>query len=151
MALVISVGLITYVNAVQEDRQLSVPAEAWFTVNSIYVPDHVEGSNPIMIYDRTIIEPHRGFWIAEAQRQAEPGVAKFFNECSGSGVADYDLEDVIPANEVEWSWFFGRKCEVPPGTYRIQMTKDMVRPDWPVKSMKPVYSNVFRVLPRGGS
>jgi len=127
-------------------KRADVPPEAWFELAEIYVPDHDEGSNPDMIYDRAIYVAHRGFWVAEAQRVDPDGREGVFqNYCTGSGVADYDLDDVLGNdNEVTWEWFFGRPCTIPPGQYRIQLTRDMTIPDWPVKQTRH-HSNVFTV------
>lgn len=144
-----ALGLVLFMDAQREAEKSDVKASDWFVVNDIYVPDHEVGSNPLMIYDRDILLAHRGFWVAEAQRQTVPGEARFFNECSGSGVDNYDKGDFIPDDGVRWEWFFNRKCEVPPGVYRIELTKDMSVPDYPVKTMRPEYSNTFRVYPKG--
>lgn len=141
--------LVSFLQSREDLEKSSVKAEDWFTVNSIYVPDHEVGANPIMVYDRSILETHRGFWVVEAQRQEAPGVARFFNECSGSGVDNYTETDLLPEEGVSWSWFFGRPCTVPPGLYRVEMTKDLSVPGYPVKSMLPVFSNTFRVYPPG--
>lgn len=142
-------ALVWFLQAREDRERAGVQAEDWFVVNSIYVPDHEVGSNPVMIYDRDILKTHRGFWVVEAQRQEAPGVARFFNECSGSGVDNYDTSDSIPDDGVTWTWFFGRPCEVPPGVYRIELTKDLSVPGYPVKSLHPVFSNTFRVYAPG--
>lgn len=146
---ILFVGVSSAIDYRKDAYKRDVQPTEWFTVNDIYVPDHEVGDNPGMIYDRTIGEDHRGFWVAEAQKQVPSETTVFFNECTGSGVADYETSDVIPGDTVTWEWFFGKPCQVPPGTYRIQLTRDMTKPDWPVKRGKPAYSNVFRVYPRG--
>lgn len=145
----VAFGLIVFMEARKEAARGTVTARDWFVVNDVYVPDHEVGSNPIMIYDRDVVEDHRGFWVVEAQRQTVPGEARFFNECSGSGIDNYAKSDIIPNDEVAWEWFFGRPCPVPPGIYRIEMTKDIIVPGYPVKEMQPAFSNTFRVYPRG--
>lgn len=149
VASAVALVLMLYLQARDQAAMNNVRPEDWFVVNSIYVPDHETGSNPLMIYDRTIFVEHRGFWTVEAQRQVEPGQALFFNECSGSGVSQYDLTDTIPNSAVSWTWFFGRDCVLEPGIYRIAMSKDMVVPGFHVQRMPTVYSNVFRVYARG--
>lgn len=139
----IAITMIEYREAVQKD---SVEPSDWFVVNEIYVPDHEVGSNPLMIYDREIRVPHLGFWVVEAQRINPDGREGVFqNACSGSGVSDYDLDEVLGrGNEVTWEWFFGRPCVIPPGTYRLLLTKDMTVPGYPVKQDRYV-SNTFHV------
>lgn len=121
-----------------------IPAEAWFTVNEIYVPDYKVGSNPALIYDRIVKEPFQGFWIAEVQREEPNGL--FSPACSGSGISDYEPSDYIPNNTVDWEWFIGRPCAVGPGTYRLRVSWYMKRIGWPEK-LTVAYSNVFRVRP----
>lgn len=145
MAAFLIVQTISYREA---QERLKVPPEAWFEVHDIYVPDHEIGSNPLMVYDRSIYVDHRGFWIAEVQRRNRTADDMFFNACSGSGVDQYETTDVIPDDTVSWEWFFGRPCVVGPGTYRIQLTREMTRPEWPPKR-SVAYSNTFTVYPAG--
>lgn len=141
----ITINVIEYREAVSK---ANVPSEDWFVLNEVYVPDHVVGSNPNMIYDRDILIAHRGFWVAEAQSVSPDGREGLFkNACTGSGVDDYDPSDVLgPEDTVDWTWFFGRPCVIPPGTYRIQLTRDMTKPGYPVKQDRG-FSNTFHVLP----
>ena len=140
----LSVNLIEYREAV---RKADVPAEAWFVLDEIFVPDHEIGSDPGMIYGRRVLTDHRGFWVVEAQRVNPDGREGVFQHaCSGSGVDDYDTEE--DPREVSWTWFFGRPCVVPPGTYRVQLTRDMTIPGYSVKQMRG-WSNTFKVVPVG--
>jgi len=84
--------------------------------------------------------------VAEAQRVNPDGrFGVFETACTGTGVNDYGVEDVLGENNaVSWEWFFDRKCEVPPGQYRIQLTRDMRVPDYPVKQGRN-WSNTFTV------
>lgn len=145
----ITVSLMEYRDAVSK---ADVPASDWFVLEEIYVPDHEVGSNPSMVYDRDILVDHRGFWVAEAQRINPDGQNGVFrNACSGSGVDDYDKDEVLGKDDaVSWEWFFGRPCTIPPGTYRIQLTRDMTKPGYPVKQMRG-WSNTFHVYAPGES
>lgn len=149
VAAVAALGLMVFMQSREEAAREAVEASDWFVVNDIFVPDHEVGSNPLMVYDREIKGTHRGFWIVEAQRQDRQGETVFVNECSGSGVDNYDTADSLPEAGVTWTWFFGRPCPVPPGIYRLEMTKDLAKPGYPVKSMRPKYSNTFRVYAPG--
>lgn len=119
-----------------------LPASAWFEVHEIYVPDHEVGSNPLLKYDRTIHESFTGFWIVEVQLVRPDGL--FTNVCSGDGVNDYDLDEILENDEVTWEWMLDRPCAVPDGQYRLRASYVMTRPDWPEKRVM-AYSNVFRV------
>jgi len=133
----------------QAEQKANVPSTDWWVINDIYVPDHEVGTNPNMVYDRTIKVSHRGFWVVEAQRQNADGKGGVFGAaCTGSGVNDYDPGEIIVEDTVEWGWFFGRPCTIPPGTYRLQLTKDMTKPGYPVKQSRD-YSNTFRVYAPG--
>lgn len=125
----------------QRDRE-ALPASAWFQVNEIFVPDFRTGENPDMIYDRTIREDFRGFFVAEVQEQQPNGL--WFAACSGSGASDYEQTDVIPDRTVSWEWFLNRECDVSPGTYRLRVSWDMRKPGWPTKTTVAL-SNIFTV------
>lgn len=138
----IGIGLTEYRQAMKRE---AVPASDWFEITEIFVPDHAVGSNPDMIYGRTIHVAHRGFWVAEVQR-VNPGGHEgvFQNACTGSGVNEYEEDEVLIEQTVTWSWFFGRPCRVGPGVYRVKLTRDMAIPGWPVKKTDD-WSNTFRV------
>lgn len=150
MELLVAMAFVYVITAGLEQRdavrKANVPADAWFEVHEIYVPNHVAGSDPMILYDRTIRENFTGFWVVEAQRRDSQG--RFSNVCSGSGVDDYTPEDFLPEEGVRWTWFFGRACAIPPGTYRIAAVWDMRRPDYPLKRQR-ARSNLFEVLPAG--
>lgn len=126
----------------QREREL-LPATAWFEVDEIFVPDHAQGTNPNLIYNRTIKETFVGHWIVEAQRLQPNGFFK--NECSGSGVNEYDPTEVIVDDTVTWAWMFGKPCAVPAGTYRLKAIYTLTKPGWPEKGYIE-FSNVFTVL-----
>jgi hypothetical protein len=141
-SLVIVFAVVQLSEAIGDRSRSTVPASDWFVVNEIYVPDHEAGADPRMIYDRTIKEDFVGFWIAEVQRVKPGGL--FQHECSGFGVVPYTTDDTIENDEVSWSWFMGRDCDVPPGRYRIRATYTMKRPGWPEKETSAT-SNLFTV------
>lgn len=145
VALVVVWLVIQISGFVQNARREMVSPSAWFEVREIFVPDHVEGSNPLLIYDRVIREEFRGFWVVEVQRREADGLTHMV--CSGSGVNDYEPEDTIPDSRVAWDWFIGRPCIIPPGPYRLRVSYDLTRIGWPVKTVVAI-SNNFYVLPR---
>ena len=146
VALLIVSLIFPLIDRVQLMRRYQVPASQWIAVNSIYVPDFAAGSDPLMTYDRRIIEEFQGFWVVEVQ-QHDPASGAFILRCSGSGVNDYEPQDYIPENVVSWSWFIGKPCnDLPPGDYRLRTSWVLKRPDWPEKQIV-AYSNMFKVLP----
>lgn len=122
-----------------------LPASAWFQVNDIFVPDHTTGTNPTMIYDRSVREDFKGFWIVEVQQVRTDGL--FSHACGGFGTSLYSTDEVIEKNEVTWDWFIGRPCAVAPGHYRLRVSYAMRRTGWPEKELTAI-SNVFTVHPR---
>lgn len=128
----------------QQRQRAGVPAENWFRVNSIFVPDHANGENPPMTYDRTISEQFQGFWVVEVQR-LDHATGGFVPQCSGAGVSDYEPADYIPENIVKMEWFIGKNCdESPPGEYRVRASWTLRRPGWPEKTVV-AYSNLYKV------
>lgn len=142
VALLLFYLVVNSVAYVREYRRSAVPASAWFEVFELFVPDHEKGSNPLVIYDRTIHEAFRGFWIVEVQRRDSEELA--WTECSGAGLNDYEPTDILPERGVTWEWFLGRPCTVGPGSYRLRVSYEMTKPNWPTKHMV-VVSNTFRV------
>ena len=124
------------------NERLAVPASAWFQLNEIFVPSHRAGENPDIIYDRTVLENFRGFFVAELQQQQPNGL--WFAACSGSGASDYETTDIIPDRTVKFFWFLNRECLVDPGTYRVRVSWDMKRVDWPTKTIVAI-SNLFEI------
>lgn len=145
VALVVVWLVIQISGFVQDAQRGFVSPSAWFEIREIFVPDHVEGSNPLMVYDRIVHEEFRGFWVVEVQRREPDGTTHMV--CSGSGVNDYEPNKSIPQNQVSWSWFIGRSCAVPPGKYRLRVSYDLTRLGWPLKHVVAI-SNNFDVLPR---
>lgn len=146
IALILFYALVQFSERLNKREQFMVPAESWFRVNQVHVPDHVMGSNPPVIYDRRVVEGFRGFYVVEVQRQLDNGL--WWSSCSGSGVADYEPGEAIPNNTVSWEWYISRPCAVPPGVYRLRTSWEMKRPGWPVKSVVNL-SNEFAVVAPG--
>lgn len=134
--------IIVISQAVAERQRDLVPALAWFQVNEVFVPDHEMGQDPVLVYDRNVLEPFEGFVITEVQRQADSGV--WITVCSGTTIRSFDPGELIENNTVSWSWFIGNACEVRPGAYRLRITYTMTRIGWPAKRTF-VLSNQFVV------
>ena len=147
MALAFVASTAFVAGLISQKLRSDIPAENWFVVNSIYVPDYRLGENPTMTYDRAIKEPFLGFWVIELEREVEGEPGRFMLYCSGNGVNDYQVTDYIPKNTVTWQWFIGKSCTVTkPGRYRLRGSWRLRRPDWPDKNVV-AYSNVFKVEP----
>jgi len=147
VALAFVASAIFFTNMIQQRLRVDIPADNWFVVNELYIPDFRVGENPTMTYDRRIKEPFLGFWVVEVEREVTDEPGRFSLECSGSGVNDYQVADYIPKNTVTWDWFIGRHCEgLRVGKYRVRGSWKMRRPDWPDKEVV-AYSNIFTVSP----
>ena len=134
--------IIVISQAVAERQQELVPPSAWFMVNEVFVPDFTAGEDPVLIYDRNVLERFDGFVIVEVQSPTSAGL--WVTTCSGSTIRDFSPDEVISNNTVTWSWFIGNSCEVEPGQYRLRITYTMTRPGWPAKRIF-VLSNQFNV------
>jgi hypothetical protein len=132
----------------KQDRFDSIPPTEWFEVSELFVPDHEVGDDPLVVYDREIKTPFQGFKAVEVERRdGSLDRERFLASCVGSGLDFYNPDDSLDPASVTWSWFIGRPCVVPPGTYRLVATWDMRSPEFdPVKRYK-VLSNVFTVHP----
>lgn len=143
-ALVIAIGVIQLSGTVAERQKALLPAESWLTVNEVFVPNFAAGTDPEIIYDRTIHENFSAFWIAEVQHPNDNGL--WTTVCTGNGVNEYDPSEVIPNNTVRLLWFTNGTCgKLRPGSYRIKTTYAMTRPGWPEKRLF-VLSDTFRVV-----
>lgn len=142
-ALALAFLVIQLSTAVGSRQKRLLPGTAWLVINEIYVPDHRQGENPLLIYDRLIREDFTGFWIVEVQRVQPDGL--FQHECAGFGTSQYSTDEVIADNTVSWYWLIGRPCAVPPGDYRLRISYTMKRPGWPEKEAI-AFSNIFRVV-----
>lgn len=144
--LLAALGMTAFVVVISQsvaNRQREVvPSSAWFQVNEIFVPDHRQGQDPILVYDRNVIEPFEGFVIIEVQEQSSKGF--WVSTCSGSTIRDFSPGEIIQNNTVTWSWFVGSQCEPRAGVFRLRVTYTMTRPGWPAKRVF-VLSNAFTV------
>lgn len=145
-AVVIAIGVIYFTTLFNRQWQSTVPPNAWIAVNEVLVPDHVQGEDPLIIYDRVIRQDFPGMWVVEVQKE-EPG-ALFSPACVGSGIQEYRVETILPDRRVALSWFLGRDCALEPGRYRLRATWTIQLPDWPEK--KTSYTSaIFSVHARG--
>lgn len=113
----------------------------WFVVKQIYVPDHKQGANPLVVYDRVVKQRFKAAWVVEVQTLGPN--RKATNVCSGSGRSDYSPSETLPEIGVRWDWYIGKACNVPPGRYRLFTTWDIETPSGIVTL--DVLSNVFEV------
>lgn len=142
VAIVIAIGIIYFSTLSIQQYRATVPPNAWIAINEVFVPDHAEGEDPKIIYDRTIRQDFSGLWVVEVQR--EEGDALFSPVCVGTGATNYSTDVVLPERRVALSWYLGKNCELEPGRYRLRSTWTIQMPDWPEKKSTHT-SNIFTV------
>jgi hypothetical protein len=95
--------------------------QPWFDVQ-ISVPNHLEGEDPMVSYNRAINRPVYGIWAVTVYSR-QPG-QRFTYHCSGSDYAPYD-----PASRgtisMPFDEFVGKDCEMVAGQYRICVNYDL--------------------------
>ena len=121
--------------------QMTEP-EDYLIVRGITVRDSVEGTDPVLIYDRTIVRPFRGKWIAGIFLLLDETGANY-GVCNNSGEADYQPETTLPAT-VKLAWYIERDCKLEPGKYVLKTTWEIKLPHDVTKYVRAT-SNVFEV------
>jgi len=144
VAIVLAIGVIYFSTLSVRQYRATVPPNAWIAINELFVPDHITGEDPLMIYDRTIRQNFSGMWVVEVQR--EEADALFSPICVGSGATNYSTDVVLPDRRVSLTWFVGKNCSMEPGRYRLRATWTIQIPEWPEKKSTAT-SNIFTVLP----
>jgi hypothetical protein len=146
-AVCLMLGYLVWSNYVKEEK----PAEEWFVVKNIAVPNFIEGDDPLMIYDREVKLPFDATWNVIISRV---GVPTLDPVCSGSGHHNYEPRTKMPEAGVTMSFFVGddawRNCsnKMKEGQYSLRVSYEMRPEGYPVKHLS-YSSNLFRVLPRG--
>ena len=118
-----------------------IPTSQIFEVHDIFIPDHVSGSNPEMIYDRSIYMNFYGRFNIEVQEMEYlPDTV-----CNAAGAHTYTPSSTKLIREVNWNWFMENNCmELKPGLYRLLVTYSIITDGYPVKTYT-VTSNTFQV------
>lgn len=141
IAIVVSAGAFFW----QKERLREVPAETFFEVKSVSVPDFIEGDNPLIIYDRHAKKTFFGYWNVEVHKLGE---ATDYAYCSGSGSAKYEIKEQLPKIGVTLEWFIGKDCKLPPGQWILQTNWEIHAEGYPPKFLT-FNSNLFNILPKG--
>lgn len=141
VALAAIFGYVRYDRSVKEE----VPATDFFVVRNISVPDFIEDTDPMVVYDRTIKEVFNATWTLEVISTV-PG--ENYAVCTGSGVNHYTPDKELPKEGVRLSWLLGKDCGLRAGQYTIQAHYEIRPEGFPTKNYSAT-SNIFNVLPRG--
>jgi hypothetical protein len=143
LAIVTFLGASEGVRLYQVNTHHSASAAAYLEPIQLVVPDHVAGSNPVLFYDREIRQDFVGQWIVEMQRIQADGSP--ISICTGSGTNLYSPEKTQPEEGTTLSWFMGKLCAVPAGTYRLVANWTIDRPGIPGVASASLHSNLFEV------
>jgi len=138
---VLIAGWMAYYSGVKE----AAPATDFFVVNTLSIPDFVEGTDPVMVYDRTIKKDFLGTFMVEIR--ATTATANY-TVCSNSGSRSYTVGKKLPET-ITLKWFVDRDCGLLAGQYVAETTWKIEAQGYPMKEYSAV-SNVFRVIPKGG-
>lgn len=127
------------------------PASDWFTFNRITVPDFEQGSDPIVLYDRTVKQPFYGEGKSEVREVGANGGDVL---CSGGWSRAYEPTDVLDPKKVTFQWILGATvtpspCVLPPGQYVVWFSL-RVRPLNGVTREVVATTDPFIVYPKGG-
>lgn len=110
------------------ERILKPPSD-WFVVNQISVPDHKEGEDPNVLYDRIVKEAFTGTWFVKLYNVKTPrNVA-----CSGDGQFRYEPRISLPNKEMALKTFIGKDCGLSVGCYFGQYRNEMKIEGYPLK------------------
>ncbi len=123
----------------------AVPAESFFEVKSVSVPDFIEGDNPLIVYDRQIKKTFYGYWNVEVHSLLG---SSEFTVCTGSGQNKYEPKESLPKVGVKLDWYLGKECHLPSGQYVLQTNWEIHADGYPPK-FATFTSNIFRIAPRG--
>ena len=141
-ALAMASVIVTVAQLVADRQRALTPAESWFQVNEIFVPDFEAGGNPTLVYDTVALEPFDAFRIVEVQRQAQSGLWE--TVCSAAEVYPVNPASVWVSDKVTWGWLLAGSCVMEPARYRLRVTYTLSRLGWPAKRVFAI-SNEFNV------
>lgn len=127
------------------------PASDWFTINKISIPDFEEGTDPLVLYDRSIKLPFYGEGKSEVRdiSGAIPNVV-----CTGSWDMAYEPGDVLDTTKITFNWILGARvipspCEPKAGQY-VTWISVRVKPLNGVEREVTYLTDTFIIYPKGG-
>ena len=120
------------------------PADKWFVVKNVAIPDFTQGEDPAIIYDRE----YRG--DASINRDVDIHLAETVGAppiCSGRNVTARK-SDTLADVKILLSDFVGTPCKLAPGKYVAETSWLIIPEGYPPKHVSYV-SNIFQVIPSG--
>lgn len=94
------------------------PASDWLVVSEIHVEDAREGDDPVMRVKRSIQKAFEGAWHVEIKRKLESG--RYAVACYQGGSNFYAPDNQLPEPLTLSWWTYPHRCELGPGTYRVE-------------------------------
>ena len=144
MLLIIPSAVIGLIDDVARLKVLNSEPEDYFIVTGVTVGDAKEGTQPKVIYDRTIVRPFRATWTAAVLALPERDGVNY-GVCNNSSTADYEPSTKLPES-VSLEWFIEKDCNLGPGRYVLRTTWE-IKLDYNIRKYVRAASNVFEVLP----
>lgn len=105
----------------QHERDRAPPSE-YLEVRQVSVPNHPVGTDPKIVYDRTIHRDFRGTWTAQIQRAGD-----LKDVCVSDMTQNYFKDKPLPEGGATLSWFMFRECKLPVGVYRLHTCWEIYR------------------------
>lgn len=99
------------------------PVVDYFDVRQIAVPDHPQGVDPHIVYDRKINRDFDATWIVQIQSLDQ----NLKDVCVGSAHQHYFKDKRLPDTGVTLAWVVGHECHLPTGSYRLVACWDIHR------------------------
>lgn len=144
-AFIFAAALLTGWYSWNEAAKRQEPVESWLVVKNIFIPDFIEGENPIIIYDR---EQRRDASIRRNVDIHHAGNVDGDPVCSGRNVKASAPSGKLDDVNVLFSDFVAAPCAPPEGRYVAQASWIVLAEGYRPKRLTYV-SNIFRVLPKG--
>lgn len=108
----------------QERSRAAIPASEWFEVKQTFVPDHMAGEDPDVIYKRNIKKAFTADWFVAIYPASSPDEIA----CSGSARWRYRPQKHPPNSKMALSKYVGERCNLPPDRY-FGLTRWEIMPD----------------------
>ena len=119
------------------DRYFKDRPQNWMIVDAVNIPDHKSGDDPLIVYDRDVVQPFHATWIASVFRLNGDDAEKV---CEGSGENDYSPEVRIGQVHL-YDWYLQTECPKVIGDYVIK-TKWITSKGVIIRNT----SNVYRII-----
>lgn len=144
MLFIVPWAIFSLIEDVSRLKLMNSEPEDYFIVSGVTVGNAVEGEQPRVIYDRTVVRPFRAVWTSAVFALPERDGVNY-GVCNNSSTADYTPDTRLPAS-VSLEWFIEKDCNLQPGRYVLKTTWE-IRLDYNIRKYVRATSNVFEILP----